>query len=142
MTSAAFALIANSVSAARKSWIAFSERDGTFRRLRRDWFGIVFGEADPPKINFTLRPGCRCGRRWSGRAKIELHRRRLFRARLRSEERFGRKTEHARDQICRETAHRDVVVLHRLVEVAALDGNFVPRSFQLPLLTQKVLVRF
>src|SRR5262249_20920296 len=84
----------------------------------------------------------RCGRRRSGRGKIELDRRRLFWARLRSEERFRRKTEHARDQICRETAHRHVVVLYGLVEVATLDGNSILGSFQLRLQTQKVLVRF
>src|SRR5262249_24614558 len=83
----------------------------------------------------------RCGRR-SMRAKIKLHRRRFFRARLRSEEWFRRKTEHARDQICRKAAHRHVVVLHRLVEVPALDGNSVLGSFQLRLQTEKVLVGF
>src|SRR5438552_2698580 len=132
ITSAAFALIANSVSAAKKRRIVCPERDGRIRRLRRGWFGIVSGEADPPKIKFTLWRRCRCRRR-SRRAKIELHGRGFFRARLRSEERFRRKTEHARDQICRETAHRHVVVLHRLVEVAALDGNSVLGSFQLRL---------
>src|SRR3954451_3032 len=131
MTSAAFALIANSVNAARKSWIAFSEPNRTFKRLRRDWLGIVFEQADPPKVNFTLRPGCWCGRRWSGRVEIELNRRRLFRTRLRSEERSRRETEHARDQVRRETAHRHVVLLHGVVEVSALDGDSVLGSFQL-----------
>src|SRR5262245_45442017 len=37
-----------------------------------------------------------CGRR-GGRPEIELHRRRFFRARLRSEKRSRRKTEHSRD---------------------------------------------
>src|SRR5262245_33235911 len=71
--------------------------------------------------------------RRSGRTEIELHRRRLFRTRLRSEERFRRKTEHSSDQICRETAPRDIVALHRLIKVATLDGNSVLGSFQLRL---------
>src|SRR5437763_13947289 len=131
MTSAAFAPIANSVNPARKRRIAFCERNGIFKRLRRDWLGSVFGEADRPKVNFTLRPGCWCGRCWSGRVEIELNRRRFFRTRLRRKERFRRKTQHARDEVRRDTAHRHVVLLDGVVEVSALDGDSVLGSFKL-----------
>src|SRR5437867_12634116 len=78
------------------------------------------------------------GRWW--RAKIKLRGWRFLRAWLRSEEWSRRETEHARHKICGETPHRDVVVLHRLVEVAAFDRDPVLGSFQLRLQTEKVLV--
>src|SRR5437763_16556808 len=82
--------------------------------------------------------------RWSGaliqirgwrrrRAKIKLHGRRFLRARLRREKWPRRKTEHSRNQICRKTPHRHVVVLHRTVEVTAFDRDSILRSFQLRL---------
>ena len=80
-------------------------------------------------------------RRRSGRAEIELHRWRLFRARLRSEERPWRKTQHTRHEICWETAHRDIVVLHCLVEITAFDRDSVLGAFELRLQTEKILVR-
>src|SRR5438876_11638315 len=81
------------------------------------------------------------GRR-RGRAKIKLHRRRFLRARLRCEKWSRRKTEHSRNQVCRKTPHRYVVVLHRTVEVTAFDRDSVLRSFQLRLQTQKILISF
>src|SRR6059058_3436391 len=72
-------------------------------------------------------------RRWSGCPKVKLYRRRPFRARLRGEEWSWRKTKRPRDEIRRETAHRHVVVLHRLVEVPALNGDSVFGAFELRL---------
>src|SRR6266480_1104603 len=137
MTSAACEVVANNTSAAKKRWIAFPERDAAIRRLRRVFFPIVFGEADPPKIEITLGRRRRCRRR-SGRAKIELYRRRPFRARLGSKEWSRRKAKHACHQICRDTAHCHIVVLHSAVEVAALDRDSVFRTFKLRLQTEKI----
>src|SRR6266496_4764916 len=81
-------------------------------------------------------------RRRRRRAKIKLHRWRFLRARLRSEKWSRRKTEHSRDQVCRETAHCHVVVLHGCVEVPALDRDPVLRAFQLRLQTNKILISF
>src|SRR5882724_11667709 len=74
------------------------------------------------------------------RAKIKLHGRWFLRARLRREKWPRRKAEHSRNQICRKTPHRHVVVLHGSVEVTAFDRNPVLRSFQLRLQTKKILI--
>src|SRR5437868_13744701 len=153
MTSAACELVARkAASASRRRWIAFSERDATIWRLRRGCLNIVFGEADPPKIDITLwRRGSRRRRRraliqirrWRRRgAKIKLHRRRFLRARLRCEKWPRRKTKYSCNQVCRKTADRHVVVLHCSVEVAALDRDPVLRAFQLRLQTDKILISF
>src|SRR5439155_24135014 len=108
-------------TAAKTRWIACFERHAAIRRRRRGSFSIAFGEVDPPKIDITILRRGRCCRRRSGRAKIELHRRWPFRARLGSEEGVRRKTKHACNQICREAAHRHIVVWHRAGELTALD---------------------
>src|SRR4029453_2588146 len=93
------------------------------------------------KSRITLRC-CRRRGRWRGSrsAEIKIHRRRRFRARLCGEKRPRRKTEHARDQIGRETAHCNVVVLHRGVEVYVLARYPVLGSFELRLQAEKILV--
>src|SRR6266536_6267362 len=119
------------------------------RPLRR---AMLTNAASPPYFNIERGSarstfsicGCNelrrcCGRR-SGRAKIEIHGRRSLRARLRREKWSWRKTEHARDQIGRETAYRDVVVLHRGVEIPPFDRDPVLGSFQLCLQAEKILV--
>src|SRR6266487_2473714 len=141
MTSAACEVVANNTSAAKKRWIAFPERDAAIRRLRRVFFPIVFGEADPPKIEITSRRG-RCCRRWGRRTKIKLHRRWPLRAFSRGEEWSRRKTKHTCDQIGRETAHRHIVVLHSAIEITAFDRNSILGSFQLRLQTKKTLIGF
>src|SRR6266404_4884454 len=79
-------------------------------------------------------------RRGSGRTEIKIHRRRSFRALSCLEERPRRKTKHSRDQICRETAYRGIVILHRGIEVPAFDRDPVFGPFELRLQTQKTLV--
>src|SRR4029453_2612016 len=81
-----------------------------------------------------IRGGRRCG------AKIKLHRRRFFCACLCCEKWSRRKAEHSRNQVCRETTHCHVVILHGIIEVPALDRDPVLRSFQLRLQTEKVLI--
>src|SRR6266513_4247624 len=88
-----------------------------------------------------LRRTGRCRRRSGGRAKIKIHSRWSLRALLRCEKWALRKTEHSRDEICRETSHRRVVILHRSIEISALDGNTVLGSFKLRLQVKKSLVR-
>src|SRR4029453_2209455 len=111
-------------------------------RIAGDPLSPGFGVAGPPattaRLRITLwRRGSRRRRRG---AKIKLHRRRFLRARLCCEKWSRRKTEHSRNQICREAAHCHVVILHGGIEVPALDRDSVLRSFQLRLQTEKVLV--
>src|SRR4029453_11880827 len=123
-------------------------------RIAGDPLSPGFGGAGPPattaRLRITLwrRGSCRRrrgaliqirGRRPRG-AKIKLHRRGFLLARLCCEKWSWRKTEHSRNQICREAAHCHVVILHGGIEVPALDRDSVLRSFQLRLQTEKVLV--
>src|SRR5215472_9663425 len=89
------------------------------------------------RCKITLRRR-RCRGRGSRRAKIELHRRWPFRARLRSEKWFRRKTKHTGYEVCGETAHRHIIVLHSAIEVTAFDRDSVLGSFQLRLQTEKI----
>src|SRR5437588_5223943 len=97
---------------------------------------------DPRSFASRLR---RARRRSRGRcrrcAEIEIHGRCSFRARLRGEEWPRRKTKHPGDKIRRKAAHGRVVILHRNVEVAALDRNTVLRAFDLRLQAEKALIR-
>src|SRR5437899_11629700 len=104
-----------------------------------------FGVARPPAV--TPRPRNTLGRRRryrrrSGRAKIELYRRRPFRARLGSKEWSRRKAKHAFQQICRDTAQCPILVLHSAVEVTLLGRHSVFRTFKLCLQTEQTLLRF
>src|SRR5437763_9903331 len=120
MTSAACKWIATTKASPTARWIAFSACDD-IRRLRRSCFGIAFGEADPPKVDITLRRRRRRRCRRSGRAELDCGC--PLRAGLCPEIWPIRKTKCAGDEICRETAHRHAVVLHRLVEVTPLDRD-------------------
>src|SRR6266487_5793024 len=71
----------------------------------------------------------RCRRTETGK----IHSRWSLRALLRCEKWALRKTEHPSNQICRETSHSRVVILHRSVEISPLDGNAVLGSFKLRL---------
>src|SRR6266513_3719477 len=115
-------------------------------------FAVAGSPATTARLRITLwrGGGRRCwrgaliqirGRRWR-RAKIELHRGRFLRARLRCEKWSRRKAEHSRNQIRRETAHCHVVVLHSGVEVPALDRDSVLCAFQLRLQAKKILISF
>src|SRR5438876_7985766 len=104
-------------------------------------FGVARPPAVTPRPRITLGRCRRCRRR-SGRAEIELYRRRPFRARLGSKEWSRRKAKHACHQIGRETAHCHIVVLHSAIEITAFDRNSILGSFQLRLQTEKTLIGF
>src|SRR4029077_7393484 len=106
-------------------------------------FGVTGPPAPTARLRITLwrrgSRGCRRGAliqiraRRGRRAKIKLHWRRLLCACLCCEKWSRRKTKHSRNQICRKTAHCNVVILHSGVEVPALDRDPVLRAFQLRL---------
>src|ERR1700676_129616 len=118
MTSAARRSKASATKVARQNAICFT------RKLVVD---LSFQDRQSP-----LRRSARRGNR-RRRTEVEIHRWRFLRSLLRGEERLLLKAKHAAHHIGRETSQRRVVVLHRGVEVIALDRNSVLGAFELRL---------